>query len=156
MPEPRTPKRRGALVAIGVLVVLALLVWMSDEITLQGERTIYTVNCEHGDWRGSLCTGTMVAGDRYRYRAFKSRNEVIFWISGSSLPSGRYTDCEVRNRGNWSCNARADAPPSITLQMQNDRATHGPIGLTVPFHAVPKWTWWLMRANLKTFHEAPY
>lgn len=83
-----------------MLVVLALLVWMSDAITLQGERTIYTVNCEHGDWEGSRCTGTMVASDRYRYRASKSRSEVIFWIGGSSLPSGRYTDCDVKNRGN--------------------------------------------------------
>ena len=152
-------KRRAikdALFGVAAVLVLGLLVWASDTITLQGERTIYTVNCEHGVWKDLGCTGKMVAGDRYRYRASTSRHEVIFWVAGSPKPSGRYTDCDVRNRGNWSCNATLDAAPSITHQMANDRATHGPDGLTVAFHALPKWKWWLLNSGLVKIDEAAY
>jgi hypothetical protein len=153
---PNAPVIRRSLFALAVLALFGFLIWASDTITLQGERTIYTANCEHGAWKDLRCTGKMVAGDRYRYRASTSRNEVIFWVAGLPKPSGRYTDCEVRNRGNWSCNATHDDRPSITRQMTNDRATHGPAEPTVSFHAVPKWKWWLLRAGLATIHEAEY
>ena len=139
-----------------IVIVLAFFFWASDEITLQGERTIYTVNCEHGQWDDLRCTGMMVAGARYRYRASQSRNEVVFGVAGSSAPSGKYTDCNVRNRGNWSCKPTVDMAPSITLEMRHDRATHGPPVLTIPFHAVPKWKWWLLRAGIRAFNEAAY
>jgi hypothetical protein len=138
------------------LAVFVLLVWASDKITLQGERTIYTVDCEGGVWDDLFCTGKMIAGDRYRYRASRSRHEVVFWVVGSSTPSGKYTDCNVRNRGNWSCNSTLADAPSITHEMANDRATYGAVGLTTPFHAVPKWKWWLLRAGAARFHEAEY
>ena len=139
-----------------VLAVFIALVWLSDEITLQGERTIYTVNCESGHWDGLRCFGTIVPGDRYRYRALKSRHEVIFWIVGSSMPSGKYSDCQVKNRDNWSCQPAPSATPSITLVMENERATHGPVDFTIPFRAVPKWKWWLLRSGIRAFDEASY
>jgi hypothetical protein len=150
------PVIKRSLFAVAALALFAFLIWASDTITLQGERTIYTVNCEHGAWKDLRCTGKMVAGDRYRYRASTSRHEVIFWVAGLPKPSGRYTDCDVRNRGNWSCNATLDAAPSITREMTNDQATHGPAGLTISFHAVPKWKWWLLRVGLVTMNEAAY
>jgi hypothetical protein len=144
------------LLVVGIVAAVALVFWTSDQITLQGERTIYTANCNGGNWEGLRCTGTMVAGDRYRYRASKVRHEVVFWIAGSPSQSGKYTDCDVRNRGNWSCNATLGAAPSITQQMINDQATHGSAGLTIPFHALPKWKWWLLRLGLRVFDEAAY
>ena len=146
----------GLLFALGLVAVIGLIFWASDQITLQGERTIYTANCDGGRWEGLRCTGTMVAGDRYRYRASHSRHEVIYWKVGSPAPSGKYTDCDVRNRGNWSCNAELGASPSITQAMANDQATHGSPGLTVPFHALPKWKWWLLHFGLRMFDEAAY
>ena len=133
-----------------------LLVWASDQITLDGERTIYTVNCEGGRWVGQRCEGNLVAGDRYRYRASRSRHEVIFWVAGSSAPYGRYSDCVVQNRGNWSCKPSSGTPPSVTLEMVGDRATHGTVSTTKPFHALPKWKWWLVRGGFGKFHEAAY
>jgi hypothetical protein len=62
---------------------LGLLIWGSDRVTFQGERTIYTANCEPDVWQGMRCTGKLVAGPRYRYRSLKTRREVIFWIAGS-------------------------------------------------------------------------
>jgi len=144
------------LLVVGVVAAVALVFWASDQITLQGERTIYTADCNGGKWEGLRCTGTMVAGDRYRYRASKVRHEVVFWIAGSPSQSGKYTDCDVRNRGNWSCNATLGAAPSITQQMINDQATHGSGGLTIPFHALPKWKWWLLHLGLRVFDEAAY
>ena len=148
---------KQALLLASLLIVFVLLVWSSDQITLQGERTIFTVACKDGAWDGVRCTGTLVAGDRYRYRASRSRQEVIFWVVGSNRPSGKYSDCVVKDRGNWSCNATLQsAPPSITQEMVNDRAMRGAGGLTVPFHAVPKWKWWLLREGIRIFHDAAY
>ena len=145
-----------SLFTLCILVVVGLIFWASDQITMQGERTIYTANCNGGNWDGLRCSGTMVAGDRYRYRASRARGEVVYWIAGSSQPSGKYSECEVRNRGNWSCKVAPGGPPSITQQMMNDQATHGANGDTIAFHAVPKWKWWLLRAGLRVFDEAAY
>ena len=53
-------------------------------------------------------------------------------------------------------NAELGASPSITQAMANDQATHGSPGLTVPFHALPKWKWWLLHFGLRMFDEAAY
>lgn len=47
-----------------VLVVAFLLVaaWASDFITPQGERTVYTGECEGGHWQEGRCSGRMFAG----------------------------------------------------------------------------------------------
>jgi hypothetical protein len=147
---------KKSVAALVVLGVLAALIWASDRITFEGERTIYTVDCHDGTWNGLACTGRLVAGERYRFRASKSRNEVIYWTVGSAAPSVTFTDCSVRNRGNWECNAKLGQPAAITLQMADDRATHGPSGLTVPFHAIDKWRWWLLRNEWMSFREASY
>jgi hypothetical protein len=139
-----------------VLAVLSAVTWASDRITFQGERTIHTVDCVQGVWVGLRCTGTLMAGDRYRYRSLKTRREIIFWIAGSPQPSGKYTDCTVKDRGNWLCKESLDKAPSITHEMVNDQAKRDPNGHTLPFHAVPKWKWWLLHAGLTVFHEASY
>jgi len=147
--------RRWLVPLVAVVVALGAIIWASDRVTVDSERTIYTARCEGGAWEGLHCTGRLVAGDRYRYRASRLRGEVHFWIVGSPSPSGVYTDCSVRNRGNWQCNATTGQAKSITLQMVDDRATHGPGGLAEPFHAVQKWKWWLLRAGV-SFSDAWY
>ena len=42
---------------------LALLIWASDRVTFQGERTVFTVDCVPDIWQGLRCTGKLVAGD---------------------------------------------------------------------------------------------
>ena len=72
-----------------VILLLAALVfgaWASDFITMQGERTVYTVECRGGTWQDDHCSGNVVAGNRYRYRALKPHNEVIFWKVGVERP----------------------------------------------------------------------
>jgi hypothetical protein len=135
---------------------LALLIWASDRVTFQGERTVFTVDCVPDIWQGLRCTGKLVAGDRYRYRSLKARREVIFWIAGSPEPSGKYTNCIVKDRGNWSCTASLEKGASITHEMENDRAVRDASGNTRPFHAIAKWKWWLMHVGLHVFHEASY
>jgi hypothetical protein len=145
------------LIAIAaILAAVGVAVWASDRVTVDGERTVYTARCEDGAWEGLRCRGRLVPGDRYRYRASRSRNEVSFWVVGSSAPSGLYKDCSVSGRGNWRCNAETGQARSITLQMVDDRATHGPSGLTIPFHAVEKWKWWLLRLGWFPLTEAWY
>ncbi|MEO8304914.1 MAG: hypothetical protein ABI724_12410 [Betaproteobacteria bacterium] len=140
------------LVAAG----MAVLLWASDKITYEGERTVHTVRCENGEWEGLLCRGTMVAGDRYRFRASIAKQEVLFWVVRSSTPSGKFSQCKVKDRGNWSCPENVGQPPTITHAMVNGRPKRdvGPNDLA--FHAVPKWVWWVLDIGIHAYNKAGY
>jgi hypothetical protein len=152
--------RRGSRVTklvltVVLLVLLYALLWGSDRITLQGERTIFTVDCAGGVWEGARCTGYLVPGKRYAFRASKARQEVLYWIRGSEAPSGRYTDCSVTDRDNWSCNVVIDGEPrTIAFEMVKGQPTRVGSGLVLPYHSVPKWKWWLMDLGFSSFRDA--
>ncbi len=136
------------------LAILGIMGWASDKFSYEGERTVYTVRCEQGVWEGTRCTGRLVAGDRYRFRASKSRQEVLYWIVGSSTPSGRFTGCKVEDRGNWTCAEDAGQPPTITRQMVRGVPTSDGGKTAIPFHAVRKWEWWLLDLGIQVTRGA--
>ena len=125
--------------------MLGVFVWAVDFVTLQGERTIYTANCNGGTWLDDACTGRLAAAERFRYRALKSKDEVVFWIAGSPQPSGTLTPCVIQAGRNWKCKGSADTSGSITLEMREGFAVADPASNTRPFHPVPKWKWFLLR-----------
>jgi hypothetical protein len=137
-----------------VMTVLAIVIWSSDKISYEGERTVYSVRCEQGVWEGWRCTGRLAAGDRYRFRASKSRQEVLYWIVGSSAASSKYTDCKVVDRGNWTCATAPGQPPTITHEMVQGRPLRDAAGDMLPFHAVSKGQWWLLDAGLHVTKNA--
>jgi hypothetical protein len=137
-------------------VVLAFWMWMSDFVTIQGERTIYTADCRGGQWQGLSCTGTLAAGNRFRFRALPPHNEVLFWTAGASDPSGRFTQCAIRDGRNWACPGNAEAKRTITLALVKGEAVHDTSGQTQPFHAIGKWRWLLLRAGIPTGNAADY
>ena len=142
-----------ALVAVAVL--LGIWAWVSDFVTLQGEATVYTVRCDGGEWRDGSCSGTLLPADRYRFRALRLHREVLFWVVGSSEPSGKFTDCEIVDGRNWSCKPGAESARSITHRIHQGRATHGDAPLR-PFQAVSKWRWLLLREGLPAGRSADY
>lgn len=158
--QPDDDKPRGSvatrvLLALAAVAVAGMLLWASDQVTLQGERTIYTVDCAGGTWNGATCSGRLVPGKRYAFRASKTRHEVLYWIRGSEAPSGKYSDCTVANRDNWSCNVTtAPAAPTIAFDMVKGQPTRVGSGLVLPYHSVPKWKWWLMDAGFGGFTQA--
>ena len=115
---------------------------------MQGERTIYTVECVGGAWNGDRCQGKVAAGQRYRYRALKPHREVIFWTVGTSEPSGKFEDCTIHDGRNWICKVCPDARRSITLQMAQGHPVAGSDAVTRPFRAVSKWRWMLLKQGL--------
>lgn len=139
------------VIAIGGL--LGFAGWASDFITMQGERTIYTVECQDGAWSGDRCSGQLVAGLRYRYRALPPHSEVIFWTAGTSEPSGKFVECAIKDGRNWLCKANADAPRSITLQMVEGAPIAGTV--TRPFRAVSKWRWMLLQRGWSASGDVP-
>jgi hypothetical protein len=143
-------------IAVVVVVALGIALWASDKITYEGERTIYTVRCERGDWEGLACKGTMVAGDRYRFRASVSKQEVLYWVVGSSQPSGKFARCKVKDRGNWECEESAGQPVTITKAMANGRPKREDGYHNIPFRAVPKWVWWVLDAGVHVYSKAGY
>ena len=42
-----------------ILVALGFAAWASDFVTMQGERTVYTVDCSNGSWQGNHCAGSI-------------------------------------------------------------------------------------------------
>ena len=147
---------RTLLYIMVIVVALGVFIWSSDHITLEGERTIYAVNCEQGAWDGLRCAGRMAAGDRYRFRSSRSRHEVVYWIAGSATPSGKFSDCDVTDRDYWSCKARAGEQPAIAHELVDGRPVPGVAETDLPFHAVVKWKWWLLRMGIPGFHKADF
>ena len=142
-------------VVVAILAVLCFAGWASDFVTLQGERTIYTVDCSDGTWSGDHCVGKLKPGHRYRYRALGPHNEVIFWTLGTNDPSGKFNQCTIKDGRNWTCVANADAARSITLQMVDGAPIAGPAGVTRSFRAVSKWRWLLMQRGLARDADVP-
>ena len=158
-PGPRRDNRvhwRRWLAGCLAIALFALGVWASDRITWQGERTVYTVGCVGGKWAGLSCSGRLVAGERHRFRASRTRQEVLYWVVGSSTPSGKFGDCRVKNRGNWSCNVLAGPPPTIAHEMDDDRPVNFVPGLDVPYRAVAKWKWALLDAGFHAIGSADF
>ncbi len=153
----KTPNRATRWLALAFLCALfGLGIWASDRVTYQGERTVFTVDCRDGAWDALRCTGRMVAGDRHRFRASRSRQEVLYWVVGSSMPSGKFGDCRVKSRGNWSCNVLAGSPPTIAHEMNDDRPVNFVPGLDLPYRAVSKWKWMLLDAGIHVFSVADF
>ena len=136
------------LTVVALLATVAALLWASDKITLEGERTIYTVECRDGTWQGTQCSGRLVAADRYRFRALKPHSEVVFWTVGASAPSGKFADCEIKDGRNWTCKPNAEAARTITLQMARGVPVPDASGRTKGFHAIEKWRWFLLQWGL--------
>jgi hypothetical protein len=149
------PQSWSAAIAtlVGVLLLGAALAWVTDSVTLQGERTIYTVNCVGGTWNGEACTGRLAAGDRYRYRALRIHREVLFWRPGASEASGRLLGCDIQDGRNWHCPDGPDAARSITTELVRGRAVRE-AGSGHVFHVVPKWRWLLLHWGLPAGDEA--
>jgi hypothetical protein len=137
---------------IALLALAGLFAWLNDFITLQGERTIYTVECEGGPWNGDTCAGRLVAGSRYRFRALRIHDEVLFWRVGVREQSGRLAGCNIQDGRNWQCPPGAEAARSITLVMDHGEAVPGPVGTTLAFHPVPKWRWLFLRWTGRSAH----
>ena len=136
------------------LSILVFFIWTTDQITLQGERTVYTVECSGGTWDGNRCSGELVAGPRFRYRALKGHGEVLFWVLGVAEPSAKLTACTVRDGRNWACPPSPDAPRSITLAISQGDPVRNAAWPTRPFHAVSKVTWMLLRLGVKLTNSA--
>jgi hypothetical protein len=102
----------------------------------------------------SKTIGGAGAGTRYRFRALKPHGEVIFWMVGSSEPSGKFNDCKIQDGRNWVCNVCADASRSITLQMAHGKPVEA-VPVTRPYRAVSKWRWLLLRRGYTAGRPVP-
>lgn len=141
---------------IAITLGLLFAAWASDFVTLQGERTIYTVDCVGGDWQGEQCSGDVATGPRYRYQALKPDGEVVFWTVGAKKESvGRFDKCSIQDGRNWVCQICPDAARSITLQMAQGLPVPGPESVTRPFRAVSKWRWLLLERGFTVHAKVP-
>ena len=139
---------------LAALAVGAAALFASDRITLQGERTIYTVECHAGVWHGTHCDGMLAAAERFRFRALKAHREVLFWTVAATEPSGKFSDCDIEDGRNWQCKPNVDAKSTITLQMSKGDAVADVTGHARPFHAVDKWEWLLLKWGLHVGQDA--
>jgi hypothetical protein len=136
------------------MALAALALWSTDNITIQGERTIYTVQCQRGSWQDKRCSGELVAGPRFRYRALGPHREVVFWVVGSSEPSGKLNNCIIEDGRHWKCPENADSPRSITLEMSHGFPIHRPPNQPLQFHSVSKISWTLLNLGLRFTNTA--
>ena len=145
---------RTSLIWIAVLAALGLLGWMSDFVTLQGERTIYTADCRGGSWNGTSCSGVVVAGKRFRFRALQIHREVLFWtVAAPQEASGKFSDCEIIDGRNWVCKNAVLNGQTITREMAHGKPVPDQSGQATAYHQVAKWYWLLL--NLTAPAQAP-
>ena len=152
---------RTALFSIGKVVgvlfaILVVVFWASDSITLQGERTLFGVNCEQGEWQGTHCAGKLVPGKRYAFRASTTRQEVAYWVRGSKEPSGKYTHCHVVNRDNWQCELQAGEAPGVTRELEDGRPAPSASPTSDAIHGVSKWKWYGVGFGIPWVTDADY
>jgi hypothetical protein len=123
--------------------------WLTDSVTLEGERTIYTAGCDAGSWSVGAagdCSGRLVAAERFRFRALRAHSEVLFWTVGDTTrPSGKFTGCTVQDSRNWSCPGNEQSSDTITHQMVDGVPQPDAGGRARSFHAVEKWRWLSLR-----------
>jgi len=137
------------LYVAAAISILGLWAWLSDSITPQGERTIYTVTCIDGNWSGDHCSGKLLADTRYRFRALKAHREVLFWTVGAKdTPSGKFNNCEIQDGRNWQCPAEAATSATILHELVRGRPVPDTSGLARPYHQIHKWRWILLQVGL--------
>lgn len=141
-------------VLVAGVAVLIPFVWGTDRVTLQSERTVYTVDCLKGAWQGNRCSGELAAGARYRYRALKNRGEVLFWVLGSPEPSVKLSQCVIQDGRNWTCPVSTEAEKSITLVLVHGQPARHPAWPARPIHSVSKLSWTLLNLGLKFSQSA--
>lgn len=149
--------KRNSIITCIVVAVVAFLCgvgWLHDFITMDGAKTVYTAQCAGGEWRGAFCSGTLKAGDRYRFRSLKPHAEVIFWVAGASGPSGKLAPCVIDNAKEWTCSHGPDSGRTITHEMKFGHPVPEPKGPALGFHPVGKWKWLLLNSGASIFHEA--
>jgi hypothetical protein len=150
-----TQSMRLKAIAGAFLLLGALAAWLSDFVTLDGQWTIYTVDCQAGEWRSNTCTGRLSAGTRYQFWAVRANREVLFWTPGArSESSGKFTNCTIASGRTWSCPPGNDSAQTITISLQRGKARHDASGTMRQFHAVPKLRWLLLRAGINTGSKA--
>jgi len=142
------------LVVLGVSMLVGLLAWSDDFITLQGERIVYTVECRHGDWQGKRCSGQLVASERFGFKTVKARREVLFWTVGVDETSGKFTDCLIEDGRNWTCAPTADTSLTVTRELVHGQPVADSSGFARPLRAVAKWRWWLLRWGISLGNQA--
>ena len=144
-------KRISWPLLFSVLLALLFAVWLTDGVTFEGQRTTYTANCQDGTWNGPACTGQLIAGERFRFRALKAHREVLFWTAGAANEaSGKFTNCEIQSGRNWVCEANSDLPRTITREMVHGIPVPDATGKARPFHRVSKLRWHLLYLGIPT------
>jgi len=142
------------MVLVLVLCVMGFAAWVTDSITLEGERTVYTAACDQGSWRGDECSAKLVAAQRYRFRALKAHAEVLFWTVGDSQPSGKYDNCVIQGGRDWKCPPNADAARTITHEMARGLPVPDPRVHPLAYHQIQKWKWGLLRLGFPVGNSA--
>lgn len=145
---------RSLIIVSAVVAAVGFTIWAGDSITPEGQRTVFTAECQRGVWQGSTCDGRLVAGRRYVFQSLKKKGEVDFWVIGSPGSFGRYTDCAIRDGRDWSCKPNADGARTIAHELDKGRPVADTDGSTLAFHQVPKWKWLLMACGLPAGHQS--
>lgn len=133
---------------VGVISLLPLgTAWLTDSITLEGERTIYTATCDGAAWSADgECRGRLMAAERYRFRALRAHSEVLFWTVGDTTrPSGKFSGCTVQDSRNWTCPGNEVSGDTITHQMVGGQPQTDASGRTRSVHTIEKWRWLMLR-----------
>ena len=142
------------LAATACLIVLVGFIWAADAITLQGERSVFTVECLGGGWQAKHCDGRLLAGAQYTFRVVDGLREVQFWVVGAPHSTGQLTECAITDGRNWACKSGPDFKRAVTVQMLQGAPVDRLPESGKRLHPISKWRWYLLRIGISLGHDA--
>jgi hypothetical protein len=117
------------------------------------EEHVYMAKCTLGKWEGNHCFGRLVAGPRYRFEIDAATKDVRFWSSDAPAIRGEYSNCQVTDGANWSCDPSAHSP-TIAHQMVDGHPVADPQSQPEPLREIQKWRWLLLSIGIPAGHYA--
>ncbi len=145
--KPSTPMRSVWLCFLAAVLVLETFNWFNDTITLKGHWTLYTARCNGGSWQDGRCAGRLVAAERYRFVADKTKSEVDFEVIGGDASSGKMSKCAIADGRDWNCSAATSGAQPATKGLVHSKPV-APVVLPGGARVVPKWKWIFLRLGV--------
>lgn len=130
--------------AIFVVLVIAVLWLVSEDLPFKSEITVYQMFCIGEGRKGNKCESKEETANPITYKAIVEQQTVVYWFE-KSAPT-RLRDCAVRNAKNWSCR-RGDTFQTEYKMIDGTLSETSESPAQPIFYPAPKWHWWLVWLN---------
>jgi hypothetical protein len=126
-------------------VAVCLGVWLTfDNVPFANEIVVYQGWCPKPRTDAGMCQAGEESANPVTYKASLEMQSVVYWFKDQA-PS-HMTNCAVRDAKNWSCNQGEGYSNAMVDGRLSETSK-----LSQMFYQVPKYKWYWLWLNTKTF-----